>query len=98
MKLFHQRDRSLQQRLGFGVPPLAAIEQREIVQRRRDIAMNRTMGLFHVRQQALRQRNRFGIFAGPAEFGDLRAARRRVGFLRQRWRVKASAGRQRQSQ
>ena len=87
MKLFHQRDRSLQQRLGLGVPPLAAIEQREIVQRRRDIAMVWTMGLLHVRQQALRQRNRFGIFAGPAEFGDLQrcAPPRRFFALTRAW-------------
>jgi hypothetical protein len=54
----------------------SSIEQREIVQRRRrDIAVVRTMGLLHVRQQALRQRDCLRIFAGPAEFCDPRTAR-----------------------
>jgi hypothetical protein len=65
MELFQDRDRSAVQRLGLGVPALAAIQHRHIIQRRRDIAMVRTEGLLDIRQQPLRKRDRFGIFCRP---------------------------------
>ena len=81
-------------RFGFGVVADIAVEQRQIVQGARDVAVDGTMRLLHVRQQLLRQRDGLGIFAGPAELLDMGAARRHA--LRRRRRREANAGDERQ--
>ena len=55
--LLEDRQCALVEWLSLGVLSGAAIEHAEVVEGCCDIAVHRAMGLFHVRQQFLRQRN-----------------------------------------
>jgi hypothetical protein len=75
--LLVDRNRSLEHRFGFGIVALIAIEVRQIVQGRRNVAVNWSVFLLQALQLLLRQRPGFGVFSGTAEFVYPGAERRR---------------------